>query len=33
MSKAGAWSLDTIGAIAKAAIMARLEAMGIVAAV
>lgn len=32
MSKAGAWSLETMGTIARAAIMARLEAMGIVGA-
>ena len=29
MNKAGAWSLETMGAIAKAAIMAKLEALGI----
>lgn len=29
MNKAGAWSLDTMGAVAKAAIMAKLEALGI----
>ena len=29
MSQAGAWSLETMGAIAKAAILSKLEAMGI----
>lgn len=29
MTKAGAWSLETMGAIAKAAIVSKLEAMGV----
>ena len=32
MSKAGTWSLETMGAIAKAAILAKLEALGLGAA-